>query len=34
MVRRGSVEDDRRTSSEIVGDCELDDMAGRVRRRM
>ena len=21
-------------SSEIVGDCELDDMAGKVRRRM
>ena len=26
-VRRGC-------SSEIVGDCELDDRAGRVRRRM
>ena len=30
----GPVEEDRRRSSEIVGDCELDDIACWVRRRM
>ena len=30
----GPVEEDRRRSSEIVGDCELDDIAWWVRRRM
>ena len=33
-VRRVYVEDDRRRSPEIVGDCGLDDIAWWVRRRM